>query len=467
MKMNINKACDLKSISVFPPTLRRTSIGPSEPQASRSQQSQQLRSQQSQQSFSQGPSSYSQRSCFSQRTQGSVDELLTSDQRFNSQERDQSLKKVSCLPPISQRRDDSQIVAYRSSSGLQRRWSSDSVGESKSQLTEEFEHRFGMMETSLSKFGMMLDSIQSDIIQVNRGTKEVFLETERIQQKLTLRDTSLQQLIKEQANFKATLDGGVKSILEELRKNPNEEKLQNISLMLTAIPEQVESALQKVQREMCHTFTRELQALDSLEMAEVVAQAPAALQVKAKENLSEHQGPAAKVLTSLKKPQPIDRLPRASSQVKSKENFPEQRGAEAKSKEKNFPEQRGAEAKRNAVSNVTLKRKQPQLASSRTVKTSSSPKIQVGGWKTVKPEQSAFKKSAARKQVKPEDTRTQFEQGSIVIDSDDDIDGGFSCMLNGDAKGAKFDWDAEKETEKLLRKARRTKRKFGNPIIIN
>ncbi|KAG2261738.1 hypothetical protein Bca52824_068817 [Brassica carinata] len=455
MKMNINKACDLKSISVFPPNLRGSSIGPSEPQASRSQQSQQLRSQQSQQSFSQGPSSYSQRGCFSQRTQGSVEELLISDQRFSSQERD-SLKKVSCLPPINQRRDDSQLVAYRPSSGLPRRWSSDSVGESKSQLSEEFERRFRMMETSMNKFVMMLDSIQSDIMQANRGTKEVLLETERTQQKLILQDTLLQQLIKEQANFKASLDEGVKSILEELSKGPNEEKLQNIILMLAAIPEQVESALQKMQGEICRMFTKESQALSSLEMAEELVQAQAAPQVKAKENLPEQRGPAAKakVLASSKKPQPIAHAPRAP-QVKAKENLPEQYGP-------------AANLQRIVFSNATLKRKQPQLASSsRTVKTTLSPKIQEGGWKTVKPEQNAFKKGAARKQVKPEHTRTQFEQGSIIIDSDEEIDGGFSCMLNGDAKGAKFDWDAEKETERLLRKARRTKRKFGNAIIIN
>lgn len=45
------------------------------------------------------------------------------------------------------------------------------------QISEELEQRFGMMETSLSRFGMMLDSIQSDIMQANRGTKEVFLES--------------------------------------------------------------------------------------------------------------------------------------------------------------------------------------------------------------------------------------------------------------------------------------------------
>lgn len=33
--------------------------------------------------------------------------------------------------------------------------------------------------------------------------------------------------------------------------------------------------------------------------------------------------------------------------------------------------------------------------------------------------------------------------------------------------GASFEWDAKKETERLLKTARRTRRKFGNPIIIN
>ncbi|CAA7026100.1 unnamed protein product [Microthlaspi erraticum] len=456
MKMNINKACDLKSISVFPPNLRRrSSVGPPEAQASQ----QQLRSQQSQQSFSQGPSS--QRGCFSQMTQSSVDELLINDQRFSSQERDLSLLKNNFLPPINHKRDDSQILASRPSSGLTRRWSSSaSIAESKSQIGEELEQRFGMMETSLSKFGMMLDSIQSDIMQANRGTKEVFIENERIQQKLSLQDTSLQQLIKEQADVKASLDGAVKSILEEVSKDPNQEKLQKIFLMLIAIPEKVETALQKIQREICHTFTRESQVLASLKMPEPIVEAPAAPQVKAKENPVEQKGPAAKVLTSLKVSQPIAQVPTAP-QKKDKENLSEQGGP-------------AAAAKRNAFSNATLNKKQPQLprnpnnASDRSVKTSLSPKIQVGGWKTVKPGQRKFKKSAAAtNQVKPEGNRTQFEQCTVVIDSDEDIEGGFSCLLDGNNKGANFEWDAEKETERLLRTARRTKRKFGNPIIIN
>ena len=46
------------------------------------------------------------------------------------------------------------------------------------QISEELEHRIGLMETSLSRFGMILDSVQSDVMQVNKGTKEVSLESE-------------------------------------------------------------------------------------------------------------------------------------------------------------------------------------------------------------------------------------------------------------------------------------------------
>lgn len=52
--------------------------------------------------------------------------------------------------------------------------------------------------------------------------------------------------------------------MEELSKDPNQEKLQKILLMLIAIPEKVETALQKIQREICHTFTRESQVRDEI-----------------------------------------------------------------------------------------------------------------------------------------------------------------------------------------------------------
>lgn len=43
--------------------------------------------------------------------------------------------------------------------------------------SEGLEQRIGIMETSMSRFAMILDSIQNDVMQINKGTKEVALES--------------------------------------------------------------------------------------------------------------------------------------------------------------------------------------------------------------------------------------------------------------------------------------------------
>lgn len=45
-------------------------------------------------------------------------------------------------------------------------------------MVENSVSRFGVIENSLSRLGMIIDSVQSDIMQVNKGTKEVALESE-------------------------------------------------------------------------------------------------------------------------------------------------------------------------------------------------------------------------------------------------------------------------------------------------
>ncbi|KAK9951669.1 hypothetical protein M0R45_007105 [Rubus argutus] len=76
---------------------RRSNSVPHGPQVSQLQ----IRSQPSEQSFSQGLSS--QYGMFSQLSQTSLDALT--DQR--SQERENSVKKIACLPPISHAREES------------------------------------------------------------------------------------------------------------------------------------------------------------------------------------------------------------------------------------------------------------------------------------------------------------------------------------------------------------------------
>uniref|UniRef100_A0A2N9FIT6 Protein PAIR1 n=1 Tax=Fagus sylvatica TaxID=28930 RepID=A0A2N9FIT6_FAGSY len=253
MKLKINKACDLSSISVLPPHARRSSAVPNGMQAS------QLQSQPSQQSFSQGFSS--QHGMFSQLSQNSLNEVLTNDQRFGSQERENSVKKISCLPPPSCTREESQMPLSRSSANLMRKWNSASVPDHRCQISEELEHRIGLMETSLSRFGMILDSVQSDVMQVYKGTKEVSLETESIQQKLIVHDNFLQSLNKGQEDMKASIAGGFNLISDQLSKDIYQDKLQGIFKVVSALPKQVEASILRLQDKLGSTLSKEMQAM--------------------------------------------------------------------------------------------------------------------------------------------------------------------------------------------------------------
>ncbi|KAL0002471.1 hypothetical protein SO802_016252 [Lithocarpus litseifolius] len=133
---------------------------------------------------------------FSQLSQNSLNEALTNDQRFGSQEPENFVKKISCLPQPSCTQEESQMQISRSSSNLMRKWNSASVTDHRCQISEELEHQIGLMETSLSRFGMILDSVQSDVMQLNKGMKEVSLEMDSIRQKLIVLDKFLQSTVK-------------------------------------------------------------------------------------------------------------------------------------------------------------------------------------------------------------------------------------------------------------------------------
>ncbi|KAJ1429593.1 hypothetical protein SESBI_08378 [Sesbania bispinosa] len=252
MKMKINKACDLTSISVFPPPLvhsRRPNTVSSGMQVSQSQH----RSQPSQQSFSQGLSS--QHGMFSQ---NSLDEAVTAnEQRFGSQEYENSSRKISSLPRLMYTREESQPPNLRSSSNLMLKWNS---ADHKNQLSEGLEHKIGIMETSLSRFAMILDSVQSDVMQVNKGTKEIILEMECIRQKLIAQDNSLQLMTKGQEEIKASIDGSLKSLSEQLSQVTNKEMLEEVHLAVSALPHLIEASMQSVQNDLSNT-TKEMQEI--------------------------------------------------------------------------------------------------------------------------------------------------------------------------------------------------------------
>ncbi|KAM2157122.1 hypothetical protein ACFX1R_042732 [Malus domestica] len=419
MKLKINKVCDLSSISVLPPHTRR-------PNAVPNGQASQFRSQPSDQSYSQGLSS--QHNMFSQLSQNSQCDVLTNDQRFGSQERANSAKKVAYLPLSSHARDESQVQISRSSTNLMRKWSSASVLDHQCLNSEEFEHRIGVMETSLNKFGMILDSVQSDVMQVNKGMKDVSMEMEVVRQKLMAQDHLLQLMIKGQEDFKTSLDGGIKSISEEVSKITYQDKLQEISLALSALPEKIgvtEATLLKSQNKLHESFVKEMQKFPCSQNQSTsikICEAPSIIPPKGAAYCAIAQG----------NPQPIKSV---------------------------LP---------------SGKFKKPRLDSSSAVPPKVGvqavvvPKIETGGWNSVKVKRSTVSDNGLQKVQKPSRFASiqQERECRVIIESDEEIDDAFSCLFGEKETGVDMAEEVMEETDRILRRARRRKRKCSNTIII-
>ncbi|KAF6175099.1 hypothetical protein GIB67_022780 [Kingdonia uniflora] len=407
MKLKINKVCDLNSISVLPPHSRRSNVGPSGGDSSsafgRSQGSQ-LRSQQSQQSFSQGISS--------QLSQNSLDEILVSEQRFGSHERENSVKRTSCLAPVAYSREESQMPISRSSNNVIRRWSSASAPpDYRCQVSEELEHRIGLMETSLNRFGLILDSVQSDVMQVNKAVKEVSLETEGIRQKLAVHDNSMQLMLKGEEDIKASIDGSLKSIPDQLRKDPHHNKFQETMSGLLNLPDQIEVKLQKLRGDICRVFTKEMEAMMSS------LQPP------------DHKDPDLTIL------QP-----------------------------------------KRGWHDIYLKKEKPlvreSLATPANVYTRRSriPKIEVESRESLKRKPVSFADRRHGNKYKEEEVfiEEKDKKCRIVIESDEEVDEGFFGLFEEKetGTGSYLSQQVKLDAERILKKARRRKRKHCNPIII-
>ncbi|KAG6434330.1 hypothetical protein SASPL_105955 [Salvia splendens] len=203
----------------------------------RSQAASQLRPQQPQLSLSQGVSS--QHGLFSQFSQNSQDEVLTNE-KIGSQDRESSARRTSCLPLVDSARDENQMIASRTSNHLMRKWSGQ---EYKCHINEELEHRIGTIENSLSRLGLILDSVQGDIMQVNKGTKEVALETKDMRQKLNSNEDSLQLLSKGQEAIKSCLDMGLKSLYDQLKQFMNQDNSGLTKSSLSDLSEKIDSQM--------------------------------------------------------------------------------------------------------------------------------------------------------------------------------------------------------------------------------
>lgn len=64
--------------------------------------------------------------------------------------------------------------------------------------------------------------------------------------------------IKGQDDIKGSLDGSLKDVSDQLNNDKYRDKLQQIFLVLSALPEQIEASLIKVRNDLCNTFTNEI-----------------------------------------------------------------------------------------------------------------------------------------------------------------------------------------------------------------
>ncbi|KAM7277019.1 hypothetical protein ACFE04_018885 [Oxalis oulophora] len=404
MKLKMNKASDLSSISVLPPPQpRRPSIG-----ATTGLQGSQHRTQPSQQLFSQGFSS--QHGLFSQFSQSSIDEPFTNEQRFASQERENSVKiPLSKSSSINYAQEESQIPQSRSSANMIRKWNPPSVLDHACHINEELEHRIGQIETSINRFGIILDSVQSDVMQVNKGKKEILMELEGLRQKVNVQEITQQLMIKGQEDIKASVQGGLKSVSDQMSKDTNQDKLQDILLAVSSLSKNIGGSLLKLQNELCSTFVKEIQ--QEMPPAQRINNREASLSsVLPPKSVDVHTAPQRKGQDVEKRPDPLkvwDRL--------------------------------------------TL-----------------VPKKEIGGSNLIKLEENTSANKPSYKELRRK--ASVIEQERILIESDEEIDGGFSCLLNEKQTGlanCSAD-DANEETRRILRRARRRRlKKSRNTIIIN
>ncbi|XP_010904555.2 putative recombination initiation defects 3 isoform X1 [Elaeis guineensis] len=399
MKLKINKACDLSSISVLPPSRSKgMSSGADGSGVGRSQGSQHRS--QSQQSFSQGPS-------LSQLSQSSLEESLMIDQRFGSQEKDNSSKRVSFAPNKSAR-GESQLQLSRASNNVLRHWNSCSVPDNRCQISDELEHSIRLMEGSINRLGMVLDSVQGDVMQVNRAVKEVSLEMEGIRQKIFLLDNSVQQMLKREDDIKPFLDESLKSIAEKVVKTSNSDKLNEIASAFSALPEKIEACLLKLQ-EVCRVFTNEMEVTVSgrkpsnNKCADSIQSTVKMIKMDPKQSLKSHI--------------PVVELP----------------DVPLLGHKKRIPVSRVEEGKSRAL--------EPNLTDSK--------------------HHMACKQEAIPQRMQEKDFR-------VVIDSDEDNDGVGSYFLvkKETGKESYLMDEAREETMRILRKARKRRRRLMNPIIV-
>ncbi|KAF7051345.1 hypothetical protein CFC21_059587 [Triticum aestivum] len=214
-------------------------------------------------SFSQGGGSAPLVHAQSQLSQASLDaNLLSLLSQAPARDQDSS-KRTSSYPASSAScvREESQLQLTKIPTNPIHRWS-PSLPDSRCQVNEEVERKFQHLASSVHKMGMILDSVQNDVMQLNRAMKEASLDSGSIQKKFALLEDSLKQILKEQDDLKAVVEEITESNPDQLSVlNSLASKQDEMSSLLSVLPNHVQGELGQLKADIFRTFSKEMEGM--------------------------------------------------------------------------------------------------------------------------------------------------------------------------------------------------------------
>uniref|UniRef100_M8CRK7 Uncharacterized protein n=1 Tax=Aegilops tauschii TaxID=37682 RepID=M8CRK7_AEGTA len=159
------------------------------------------------------------------------------------------------------------------------------------QVNEEVERKFQHLASSVHKMGMILDSVQNDVMQLNRAMKEASLDSGSIQKKFVLLEDSLKQIVrvvaglvpfsfffllrqqslinpnmlpqlKGQDDLRALLEGITESNPDQVSVlNSLSSKQDEMSLLLSVLPNHVQRELGQLKGDISRIFSKEMEVM--------------------------------------------------------------------------------------------------------------------------------------------------------------------------------------------------------------
>ncbi|KAF7056195.1 hypothetical protein CFC21_063625 [Triticum aestivum] len=214
-------------------------------------------------SFSQGGGSAPLVHAQSQLSQASLDaNLLSLLSQAPARDQDSS-KRTSSYPASSAScvREESQLQLTKIPTNPIHRWC-PSLLDSRCQVNEEVERKFQHLASSVHKMGMILDSVQNDVMQLNRAMKEASLDSGSIQKKFVLLEDSLKQILKGQDDLRALLEGITESNPDQVSVlNSLSSKQDEMSLLLSVLPNHVQRELGQLKGDISRIFSKEMEVM--------------------------------------------------------------------------------------------------------------------------------------------------------------------------------------------------------------